>query len=83
MSGAPPLLVGGLVGTDNPTGDVSSIQPPRTRVALTKSAPPDTVMQCALCRCFRGACWSICRNSSMNSITGTQSRRRSYLNLGL
>jgi hypothetical protein len=43
MSGTPPLFLGGLVGTDNPTGDVRSIQPPRTRVALTKSAPPDAV----------------------------------------
>ena len=39
MSGTPPLFVGGLVGTDNPTGELRSIQPPRTRVALTKSAP--------------------------------------------
>jgi hypothetical protein len=28
-------------------------------------------MRCAVCRCFRGEYWSICRVSSMNSITGT------------
>lgn len=62
MTGTPRLFVGGSQWDGYPTGDVRPIQPPGTRACSSRIR---SQIRCAVCHCFRNACSSIRRISSI------------------